>query len=40
MERERLRGVADQAAKVGADMAERGAHAVERAADKASAAVH
>jgi hypothetical protein len=40
MERERLRGVADQAAKVGVDMAERGAHAVERAADKASAAVH
>jgi hypothetical protein len=40
MERENLQGVADTAAKAGADLAERGARAVERAADKAANALH
>jgi hypothetical protein len=36
MERSNLQGVADAAAKAGADLAERGARAAERAADKAA----
>lgn len=40
VERENLQGVADAAAKAGADLAEKGARAVERTAEKAAAAVH
>ena len=40
MERDKLQGVADAAAKAGADLADKGGRAVERAADKASAALH
>ncbi len=40
MEREKLRGVADMAAKRGADLAEKGARAVERTTEKAAAALH
>lgn len=40
VERSNLQGVADAAAKAGADLAERGARAAERAADKAAAALH
>jgi ElaB/YqjD/DUF883 family membrane-anchored ribosome-binding protein len=40
LERDRLQGVADTAAKAGADLAEKGARAVERAADKAGNAFH
>ena len=39
-EREQLQGVADAAAKAGADLAEKGARAVERTAEKATAAFH
>jgi ElaB/YqjD/DUF883 family membrane-anchored ribosome-binding protein len=39
-ERDTLRGVADTAARAGADLAEKGARAVERTADKATAALH
>jgi hypothetical protein len=39
-EREKLEGVADAAARAGADLAEKGARAVERTADKAAAALH
>jgi ElaB/YqjD/DUF883 family membrane-anchored ribosome-binding protein len=40
MERDNLQGVADAAAKAGADLAEKGARGVERAAEKAAAALH
>jgi hypothetical protein len=40
MERDNLQGVADAAAKAGADLAEKGARAVERAADKTANALH
>lgn len=40
MEREKLRDVADMAAKRGADLAEQGARAVERTTEKATAALH
>jgi ElaB/YqjD/DUF883 family membrane-anchored ribosome-binding protein len=40
VERDNLQGVAGAAAKAGADMAEKGAHAAQRAADKAAAALH
>lgn len=40
VERDNLQGVADLAAKKGADLAEKGAHAAQRAADKAAAALH
>lgn len=40
MERDKLRNVADMAAKHGADIAEQGARAVERTADKTTAALH
>jgi hypothetical protein len=40
VEREQLQGVADAAAKAGADLAEKGARAVERTAEKATAALH
>jgi ElaB/YqjD/DUF883 family membrane-anchored ribosome-binding protein len=40
VERDSLRGVADTAARAGADLAEKGARAVERTADKATAALH
>jgi ElaB/YqjD/DUF883 family membrane-anchored ribosome-binding protein len=40
IEREKLQGVADAAAKAGADLAEKGARGVERAAEKAAAALH
>jgi hypothetical protein len=39
-EREQLQGVADAAAKAGADIAEKGARAVERTTEKATAALH
>jgi hypothetical protein len=39
-EREQLQGVADAAAKAGADLAEKGARAVERTTEKAAAALH
>jgi hypothetical protein len=39
-EREQLQGVADAAAKAGADLAEKGARAVERTTEKATAALH
>lgn len=40
MERSKLQGVADAAAKAGADLAEKGARAVERTAEKAANALH
>ena len=40
VEREQLKGVADKAAKAGADLAEQGARAVERTTEKATAALH
>jgi hypothetical protein len=40
VEREQLQGVADAAAKAGADLAEKGARAVERTTEKATAALH
>lgn len=40
MERDNLQGAAGAAAKAGADLAEKGAHAVQRAADKAANALH
>lgn len=40
LERDELQGVADAASKAGAGMADKGARAVERAAEKAAAALH
>lgn len=40
VERENLQGVADAAARAGADLAEKGAHAVERAAERTANALH
>jgi hypothetical protein len=40
VERENLQGVADAAAKAGADLAEKGARAVERTADRTANALH
>lgn len=40
LERDNLQGAAGAAAKAGADLAEKGAHAVQRAADKAANALH
>jgi ElaB/YqjD/DUF883 family membrane-anchored ribosome-binding protein len=40
VERDKLQGVADAAAKAGANLADKGARAVERTADKATAALH